>query len=81
MKKWELQPEEMERVAGGDTYGKIWKNVKMVKKEPCPNNNGKPHNYVPTGAEKEESYLVLWSKHMKEYKCSHCGKTLWVHED
>ena len=77
----ELNKEEMEQVAGGQMFGKIWKGIKGVKKEPCPKNNGNPHDYVSTGVEKEESYLVFWSKHYKEYKCSHCGKILMVHEN
>ncbi len=68
---------DSEKVNGGAVLG----GSTCYDEKHCGRNNNGPHKNVKTGNEKEESYFIFWSKHMKEYKCVHCGRTVWEHED
>ncbi len=72
-----LKPEEMKETVGGAVLGG---SIAYDEKHCAKNNNG-PHEDVKTGTEDEEPFFVLWSRHRKEYRCIHCGRTVWEYED
>ena len=39
------------------------------------------HDWVRTGKEAEVPFLIFWTKHQREYRCSKCGKVKWETED
>ena len=79
MEKRELNKEEMEKAAGGNHHDFL--QFKSTGKDSCDVSPDGKHDYVFTGVEKEEPLFYFWSKHMKQYKCSHCGKMRWYAAD
>jgi len=73
----ELKQEEIKKVVGGALVG----GDSRIDEQKCSKNNNGPHEYVKTGKEDEESFFILWSRHVKEYRCIHCGRTKWEQEE
>ena len=61
-----LNDDDLEDVAGGELGG---------SGDSC------NHNFVYTGAEKDESYYIFWTAHYKEKKCTKCGQYRWEKVD
>ena len=66
--KKELNPEELDQVAGGrrrkDGLGPRCQHEHKTR----------------TGNEKEDSFFIFWSRHKYEYHCQDCGQNIWLTE-
>ena len=64
----ELNPEELDQVAGG------------IRRGARSGSHCQHEHKTRTGNEKEDSFFIFWSRHKYEYYCQDCEQNIWLTE-